>query len=163
MEPVSGRKPLLAVLAFAVGLLHLAPTAGAADEPVRVTLVAILATERDHVVDAKLKEIADEVRKKHPCLTGFRLGPMTCKSVMLGKRETFDLVEGQVSTVMVLHPADKRNMVCLKVKPPRWGELTYSTVCGKFFPIMTRYQTKDKDHLLIAIAVNPCKEKEKKP
>ena len=162
MEPVYGRRPLLALLVFATGLLHAAPTVRAADEEVRVTLVAILATDRDHVVDAKLKEIADEVRKKHPGLTGFRLGPMTCKAVVLGKREVFELVEGQLASVLVLHAADKNDMVCLKVKVPLWAEFTYSTVCGKFFPIMTRYQTKDKERLIIAICVHCC-DKEKKP
>src|SRR5437870_1371154 len=163
MEPVYGRKLLLAVLALAAGLLPSTPAVRAAEGEVRVTLVAILATGRDQEVDAKLKDIAEEVRKKHPALTGFRLGPMSCKTVVVGKRETFDLVEGQVATITVLHPADKNDKVCLKVKAPHWSEFSYSTVCGKFFLIMTPYQTKANDQLLIAIAVNPCKGKEKKP
>ncbi len=51
MEPVSGRRPLLVVLAFAAGLLSPVPAVAADEEEVRVTLVAILATERD---DARL-------------------------------------------------------------------------------------------------------------
>lgn len=163
MEPKHRRRRLLALLGLAVGLLNPAPAARAADEEVRVTLVAILATDRDQVVDDKLRDIAGEFRKKYPWWTGFRLGIMTCKAVVVGKRETFELVDGQVATVLILHGADKDDRVCLKIKAPRMGELTYSTACTKFFPIMTRYQTKDKDHLLIAIAVNPCHGKERKP
>src|SRR5262249_7451501 len=61
MEPVYGRKLLLPVLALAAGLLPAPSAARAGEEEVRVTLVAILATNRDRVVDAKLKEIAEEV------------------------------------------------------------------------------------------------------
>jgi hypothetical protein len=39
------------------------------------------------------------------------------------------------------------------------GEVEYTTCCGKFFPIITRYQTKDKERLIIAIRVQPCNKK----
>jgi hypothetical protein len=42
------------------------------------------------------------------------------------------------------------------------GEITYSCCCGKYFPIITRYQTKDNERLIIAIGVHCC-DKEKKP
>ena len=42
------------------------------------------------------------------------------------------------------------------IPPPLVGEITYMTICGKFFPIVTRYQTKDKDRLIIAVMVKPC-------
>jgi hypothetical protein len=162
MEARSGRKCVLALLAFTAGLVPAAPAACTADEEVRVTVVVILATDRDKVVDDKLREIAEAIRKLYPSLTGFRMGPMTCKSVRTAKRESFELVEGQTATVVVLHGADEDDMVCLKLKAPGWREFTYSTVCGKFFPVMTHYQTKDKDQLWIAIAVHPCAGKEKK-
>jgi hypothetical protein len=158
MGPVHWQRSSLALLGVAAGLLALASPARAAEE-VRVTVVAILATDRNQVVDDRLKDIAEEVRKKHPWLTGFRLAIMTCKPMVVGAKDTFELVEGQEATVQVKHGADKNDMVCLKLKVPRLGEITYGTVCGKFFPVMTRYQTKDKEHLFIAVAVQPCKGK----
>jgi hypothetical protein len=36
------------------------------------------------------------------------------------------------------------------------GEITYSTICGKCFPIVTRFQTKDRERLIVAVMVRPC-------
>jgi hypothetical protein len=33
----------------------------------------------------------------------------------------------------------------------------YTSACGKFFPIVTRYQTKERERLIIAIMVRCCK------
>lgn len=126
-------------------------------EQVRVTLVVILANDRDNKVDAMLTCLAQEVRKKRPDLTGFKEINQTCKSVAVGKDETFELVENQNGVVSVRHGADAKNRVCLKVKAPGAGEITYSTACGKFFPIITRYQTKKNETLILAIRVEPCK------
>ena len=56
------------------------------------------------------------------------------------------------------HAADSKNRVGLTVKAPLQGEIQYTTCCGKFFPIVTRYQTKNKELLIVAIRVQPCKE-----
>ena len=55
------------------------------------------------------------------------------------------------------HGADSKNRVGLTMKAPLQGEIQYTTCCGKFFPIVTRYQTKDKEVLILAIRVQPCK------
>src|SRR5437588_671332 len=52
---------------------------GAKKQEVRVTVLTILATERDAQVDGCVECIAREVRKKYPRLTGFHRGPMTRK------------------------------------------------------------------------------------
>ena len=69
--------------------------------------------------------------------------------------ESFDLVADQQATVTVLKTADKDNRVQLKISLPTVAEITYTTTCGKFFPIVTRYQTKDRERLIIAIMVSP--------
>jgi hypothetical protein len=74
----------------------------------------------------------------------------------VGSKETFALVEDESVTVTVNQGADKENMVSLTVKAPRVGEITYSVKCGKCFPIVTRYQTKDNERLIIGIIVKPC-------
>jgi hypothetical protein len=144
---------LLGVIASLVG----AAPSGRAEE-VKVTLVVILATERNSEVARELKSIAREVQKSYPHLTGFRLGEITCKSLTVGTKEKFALVDNEVATVLVHHAADSKNRVGLTVKAPLQGEIQYLTCCGKFLPIVTRYQTKeDNERLILAIRVQPCK------
>ena len=147
---------LLGLLGVAVGLVGAAPKGRA--EEVKVTLVVILATERNSEVARELKSIAREVQKTYPHLTGFRLGEITSKALTVGKKEKFALVDDEVATVLVHHAADSKNRVGLTVKAPLQGEIQYLTCCGKFLPIVTRYQTKeDKECLILAIRVQPCK------
>ncbi len=127
-------------------------------DPVRVTVVAILATEADATVDPKLLCIAREIQKKQPRLTGFELGRINCRPVTVGVKESFDLDGEQKATVTVLQSTDKDERVHLKVKAPLTGEITYISTCGKFFPIITRHRTKDDKLLILAIRVQPCPE-----
>jgi hypothetical protein len=129
----------------------------ASDEEVKVTVAAILATERGTDVDPKLECLAREVKKIEPGLTGFRVARATCKSLQVGISYQFPLVDGKTAWVVVQHPADEDNRVSLMVKPPQLGEITYTSTCGKYFPIVTRYQTKDKDRLIVAIMIRSCK------
>jgi hypothetical protein len=135
---------------------------GGADQKVQVTVIAILATDRNDKVDPRLECIAKEVQKNHPTLTGFQLAQTNKESVAVGKPTKFTLVDREVAEISVRHGANKDDRVSLKVKPPQMGEITYTSTCGKFFPIITRYQTKDKEVLIIAVMVKPCRG-EKKP
>lgn len=128
----------------------------ARETPIRVTVVAILATEKDSKVDPRLVGVAQEIQKLDPKLTGFRMSKMTCKSLPVGRSETFDLVADQKVTVTVKSGMDKEGWVQLVIAPPLLGEITYNTTCGKFLPIITRYRTKNKELLLLAIRVQPC-------
>lgn len=139
------------------GLMGMAPCGSAEDVKVKVTVAVILATDRDNVVDGDVKCIAEEVQKKYPNLTSFRLERITRKSLPVGTGEKFALVDNKLATVLVRHAADSKNWIGLTVKAPLQGEIQYTTCCGKFFPIVTRYQTKDKELLIIAIRVQPCK------
>src|SRR5262249_10916037 len=129
------------------GLFGTASRGGA--EEVEVTVVVILATDRNKQVDADLKAIAEEVRKKYPELTGVRLERMRRDSLTVGKSEKFALVDDKVATVLVRHGADGKNRVGLTVKAPLQGEIEYTTCCGKFLPIVTRYRTKADNERLI--------------
>ena len=123
---------------------------------VRVSVVVILATERDDKVHPKLKCIAEEVKKVHPRLTGFHMKTVGCQSVAVDEPGEFRLVDDQVARITVQRAADARGRVQLKVVPPQMGEITYSTPCGKFLPIVTRYRTRKGDLLIIAVRVQPC-------
>ena len=50
-----------------------------------------------------------------------------------------------------------RHRVSLSILAPSMGEIEYQTVCGKFLPIVTRYQTKSKERLILAVRVQPCR------
>jgi hypothetical protein len=132
-----------------------------------ITVVAVIASDKNKHVDPRVKCIADEVQKLEPNLTGFRLATTTNKSVRVGNRETFPLVDDEVLGVLLQHVGgggggkkekDKEDdRVRLTVKAPLAGEITYSTCCSKFFPIMTRYLTKDTgERLIVAIMVRPA-------
>ena len=128
-------------------------------DEVRVSVVAILASEGGKNIDPRVACIAREVRKLHPRLTGFRMAKMTCQSVAVGRTEDFTLVADQHAAVTVLKAACKDNRVQLKVTPPTLGEITYTTCCGKFFPLVTGYKTKNEERLIVAVRVQPCKGK----
>lgn len=137
----------LAVLALAFVLTVPAQ----ADDAVRVTVMAILATDRNKEVDEDLTDIADRVQKAEPKLTGFRKGRTTALPVGVGGKGTFSLVEEESATVMV--DAILKEKAKMTVKPPTLGAVTYTTAYDKFFPIVTRYETKNKDRLIVAIMV----------
>ena len=128
-----------------------------ADKPhVKVSVIAILASERDDKVDPKLACIAREVRKKNKKLKGFQVVRMTCRSLAVGTPGSFDLVPGQTAAITVQHGADQDNRVELKVAPPEMGEITYDTCCGKFLPIITPLRIQGGDLLILAVRVQPC-------
>jgi hypothetical protein len=151
----SGVVRRLCVGLIGLALLAAGPSRGEEKETVRVSVLAILATERNDKVDPRLTCIAKEIRKTHPELTGFQIIKMTRRSLTIGARETFELVGDQKAVVAVQHGADADNHVEVKIAPPLMGEITYDTCCGKFFPIVTPFR-KDHDLLILAVRVQPC-------
>lgn len=145
-----------AILFCGLLALVLATPAVCADGKVRVSVVAIVATESDDKIDPKLECIAREVRKMYPKFTGFQPAKLSCKSLPVGVADTFELIGDQTVEVTVQRKTDKTDRIQLKVAPPAMGEITYSTPCGKFLPIITPYRTKNNDLLIIAIRVQPC-------
>src|SRR5262249_56372748 len=67
------------------------------------------------------------------------------------EKAALPLVEGAPADVVVHCCGDKNNRVTLAVPPPLQGEIVYRTVCGKFLPIVTRYQTQE--HIPPAVVV----------
>jgi hypothetical protein len=129
----------------------------------QITVVAVLATDKNTQVDPRVKSIAEEVQKIEPGLTGFRVARTTSKGIAVGARETFPLVDNEVLAVVIQQAGggkekEKDDRVRLAVKAPLAGEITYTTCCSKFFPIMTRYLTKDNERLIIAIMCKPKKQ-----
>lgn len=151
---------LKAFSVFAVGILLVASAWAqnpCSNEPVKVTVVVILATEEGNHIDKKLTAIAEEVRMKNPTLKSFYLKSMAAKSLSPGEKVSFPSVDNKSVLVMVKHGADKDNRVGLAVTAPNQGEIVYTTSCGKFLPIVTRYQTSKRERLILAVRVQPCK------
>lgn len=147
-------------LVFVLFLLGVCASAApkAADNEVKVTVLAILATDQNDKVDPRLKCIAEKMHKLKPSLTGYRLERTTSKSLTIGKEHKFPLVDKETVRVTVEHGADKKNRIGLSVQTPQLGEISYNCCCGKFLPIWTDYKTKKKECLFIAIMVEPCNE-----
>jgi hypothetical protein len=133
------------------------PTAPAPE--VKVCVLAILATDQNDKIDKRVECIAKEVQKIDPKLTGFQVHKLMCQSVALGGKFDFKVIDDQVVSVAVDRTVQKEDGVQVKVVPPTLGEITYETCCGKFLPFITRYQTKDKQLLIIAVRVQTCQDK----
>jgi hypothetical protein len=144
-----------------VGIIFLlgASPQDATPPKVKVTVVSILASEHDGKIDPCVECLAKQIQKLEPRLISFHKGRMTCKSMAVGESESFDLSDDQKAIIVVKHGADKDNWVGLEVNAPELGSIIYSTTCGKFFPLVTRHQTKEHERLIIAIMVGPCKGK----
>jgi hypothetical protein len=149
-------RPLLIPAALMTVLVTALP---ARAQEVKVSVVAILASTRSTEIHKDLKELAVEVKKLDPSLKGFQPVHRCCKPVQVGSSETFRLVEDMVAEVTVESACEKEGRVRVRVKPPLAKEITYSIVCDKFVPFLTRYETKDKQKLLIAVRVQCCKGK----
>lgn len=141
------------LLPLFVAALTLAP---ARAQNIRVTVVTILATDRNTRVDERIKCVAEQVKKLDASLTGFRVERVSCRSLAVGVKETFKLVEEQTATITIQRGADKDKWVSLTLKAPTLGEITYSVLCEKYLPVLTRFTTKDGERLILAVMVKPC-------
>jgi len=123
---------------------------------VKVTIIVILASEGKPEVDKRLEKIAPEIQRRNPNLKRFQLKSINCRSLAVDEKASFSLVDDKKARVIVKQSADKNNRVGLAITAPDQGEIVYRTVCGKFLPIVTRYQTKMKERLILAVRVQPC-------
>ncbi|MFO0810997.1 MAG: hypothetical protein U0746_20400 [Gemmataceae bacterium] len=137
--------------------LALAASSAARAQDVRVTVVAIAASDRTTIVNPKLAEIAREVKKHDPSLTGFRIANTESQEFTVGQKQSFKkLVDDDASAdITVTAKNDTKHRVRLAVKPPSVGEIVYETGYDKFFPIVTRYTAKTGERLIVAIMVKP--------
>ena len=144
-------------IVIALPLIAGQPETKAGEAPkVKVTLVVILASEEAGEIDARLKQVAEEIQKHHPQFKSFKLKSMASRSLGEKEKANFALVEMKSVDIVVKQKADKDNRVELAVTPPEQGEIVYRSTCGKFLPIVTRHQTKERERLILAIRVQPC-------
>jgi hypothetical protein len=128
-------------------------------KPVSVTVVIVLATDQNATVDPKLKELAKEVQKRDPKLTGFKLIATECKSIPVGDSATINLTDKQVLKVKVDQSRDENGRITLTLNPPGMDAVNYACACDKFFPVVTPHRTKNGEQLIIAVMAKPCNAK----
>jgi len=133
-------------------LFILCPT----EDPVRVTVVVVLATDANKTVDPKLAVLAGQVQKRDKTLTGFKIAATEAKSIPVGESHTFELVDKQELKVTVTRSKDANGRICLTIKPPGLENVTYGCACDKFFPVVTPHRTKSGEVLILAVMAKPC-------
>ena len=131
------------------------------DKPVSVTVVIVLATDQNKTVHPKLKELAKEVQKHDPKLTGFKLVATERKSIPVGASTTINLTDKQVLKVKVNRSKDEEGRITLTLNPPGMDAVNYACACDKFFPIVTPHCTRSGQQLIIAVMAKPCTVKKK--
>ncbi|HEY3790176.1 MAG TPA: hypothetical protein VGL71_15055 [Urbifossiella sp.] len=131
-------------------------SAPAPAQEVRVTIVTILANDRNQIVDSKLTEVKREVQKREPSLTGYRLGRTGHRDINVGQKEAIKLFDNDEysADVKLLARNDTKKRATIEVKPPQVGAITYETCYDKFFPIVTR-SVVNGERLIIGIMVKP--------
>ena len=125
-------------------------------QPVRITVVTVLATGANTTIDNRLSDLAKEVQKRDPALTGFRIHTTEAKSVAPGDSAAFELIDRQKLVVKVDRPRDEQGRVGLKIRPPGLGEVTYTCTCDRFFPVVTPHRTREGETLIVAVMARPC-------
>ncbi|MFM8275324.1 MAG: hypothetical protein ACKODX_23730 [Gemmata sp.] len=142
-------------LAVLTAYLFVACPAPAASN-VRVTVVVVLASADTSAIDPRLKELAKEVQKRDPKLTGFKLVATECKSVPVGGAETVPLTDKQTLKLVVDKAKDENGRISLTLNPPGMDAFTYACACDKFFPVVTPHRTAAGEQLIIAVMAKPC-------
>ena len=85
----------------------------ATDQPVRITVVTVLATPRIRPWTSGSSNWRRKCRSATPALTGFKLHASEAKSVAPGDSVRFDLVDGKKLEVKVERPRDENGRVAL--------------------------------------------------
>lgn len=147
---------LAALVVAAVTPRECQPDPAAPPAPVRITVVTVLATAANTTIDPRLADLAKEVQKRDPRLTGFALHATEAKSVAPGDTATFELVEKQKLQVKIERPRDANGRVGLSIRPPGLGEVTYTCTCDRFFPVVTPHRTAAGETLILAVMARPC-------
>src|SRR4051812_41478389 len=97
--------PVMAALIACPPPQAIQPPVKQPDAKVNVTVLVILASDRCQHIDDSLKNIAAQVRKEDPDLTGFTLSSMIQNQIAVADKGVFECIEGQLLTVTIHHGA----------------------------------------------------------
>ena len=139
-----------------VTLLLAGGLSAARAEDITVSILVVLASEDHKTVDDKIKAIAEEIQKKNPKLTGFRLHRTINQSLEPGKTHKMILIDKAELEIVADKRKEGENKITLTVTPPTLGRIVYSCACGKYMPMLTEYTTDKKERLVIVVMAKPC-------
>ncbi len=125
-------------------------------QPIRVTVLTILASEQPGMSDPRLEELAVQLRKRQPKFRTLRLVAAESQSIAIGQQGTFALTDKQQLSVRVESTLDEHRRIRLTLSMPGIDRITYSCVCDKYFPVVTPYRNASGDTLIVAVMAKPC-------
>ena len=131
----------------------------AAAEDVTVTVLAILACQKSRVIEPKIAEIAQEMRKREPKFTGFALERTTIKKLKPGESAKFPLVGELELQLKIEAEKDDEGRNRITIKAPTLPEFSYACKCNRYFPFATEHKTAKGEVLLVAVMTKPCQRK----
>ncbi|MEZ6139626.1 MAG: hypothetical protein R3B84_03555 [Zavarzinella sp.] len=132
----------------------LTPTAGLADEKIRIQVMSVLACSRKAPSDDRMKELAKVLQKTYPELTCVDLAQTATATIKVGETASLALIDGLEMKITIT--SVENNVIILKIHPPKVEQITYKSSCGCYFPIVTPYQNKQGRRLIVAIMVKQC-------
>lgn len=127
-----------------------------AGQPIRVTVLTILASEQPGMTDPRLEELAAQLQKRQPKFRTLRLVAAESQSIVVGQQGTFTLIDKQLLSVRVESTLDEHRRIRLTLSMPGIDRITYSCVCDKYLPVVTPYRNTSGDTLIVAVMAKPC-------
>ncbi len=124
---------------------------------IKVRVVVFAASTKDPHTDEALKDIGAHIRKRKPRFKGFRMIAVRCESLGLKKPTRFPLWKKKALHITILSGPDSDDKVRLSARPCCCKKaITFSCVCGKFVPFMTRDSIDKHTTLMFAVEVKSC-------
>lgn len=126
-----------------------------AEEEISVTTLVMIATEKNAVVEEKLKSISESIRVKEPKLTGLTLAHTYHQNIKIGASKEIDLGDDKKFTITLIQKKDS-DKVTLRLRPPVGGEISYTCSCGAYVPVCTGLTNANGDRIIVAVMAKPC-------
>lgn len=126
-----------------------------AEEEISVTVLVMVATEKNSVVEEKLKTLCESIKAKEPKLTGLTLAQTHNEKIKIGGSKEIDLGNEKKFIVTIVQKKDS-DKVTLKVRPPVGGEISYTCNCGAYLPVCTGITNANGDRIIVAVMAKPC-------
>jgi len=125
-------------------------------EDINVSILVVLASEEHKNIDDKIKAVAEEIQKKNPKLTGFRLDRTINQTLEPGKTHKMILIDKAELEIVADKRREGEDKITLTVTPPTLGRIVYTCACGKYMPMLTQYTNDRKERLVIVVMAKPC-------
>ncbi|MGF1579663.1 MAG: hypothetical protein ACFCD0_09895 [Gemmataceae bacterium] len=148
---------LMAVMASIACCPEPQPTQPNLPKTIAVRVVVFAASTKDKHTDEQLKDIGAHVQLCKPRFVGFRMIAVRSESLELKKPKKFPLTKKKIVEIQILEGPNVNDKIRLSVRPCCCKRaITFSCVCGKFVPFMTRDSHGKHARLMFAVEVKSC-------